>query len=122
MNTDKLKSMVKAFDQLNEVRELEEQARKEKEHRRRSLAVEETFRWMMTEEALEALTDAGFRWTADPDENVIELGRISSSKKLRLLLPPFKAKALSWNGRTYNLSSPKGELDLLSEIAFQFGV
>lgn len=122
MNTDKLKSMVKAFDQLNEARQIEEQARKEREHRRRALAVEETFRGMLTEDALEALTDAGFRWTGNPDDNVIELGRVSSSKILRLLLPPFKVKALSWNGRTYDLSSPEGELDLLSEIAFQFGV
>ena len=122
MNTDKLKTMVKAFDHLQEIKRLEEANRKENEYRRRVLHVESTFRWMLTEDAVEALTAAGFRWTADPDQNLIELGRIGSEKKMRLMLPPFKTKALSWNGRTYNLSSPEEELDLLSEIAFQFGV
>ena len=122
MNTDRLTSAVQKFEQMQEQRQ---NAERERNARRMENFLVETmagFRKTLSTESREMLAEAGFSWKAT-GFGLMKLTRVGSDKSMLFRLTP---KGIAWvqgdYRRTYKTSSPEGELDLLSEIAFQFGV
>ena len=119
MDISKLKQMVESFDTMEAVRRAETEKRRQSILRERRQQMESDFRLALSIDAVDALGSAGFRFNATKDAGGIEITRIGSNKKM-FVYP--KRHRWEWAHMSYNLSSPEEELNLLSEIAFQFEV
>ena len=122
MNTSKLNTLVVEFAQIRQAEIHDEAERQKIDHRENMRKGLEKFEQSLSAEALDALTEAGFKWIPVTDSHVA-LEREGSEKTLWVRMPSVGIVHFELNPqRWYRTSSRREELDLLSEIAFQFGV
>jgi hypothetical protein len=120
MDTTNLKELIERHRQAQAIRLKEQREKEAKRLREAQEQIEQTFDLALSAEAAAALEDAGFRWAADVAGTAIELMRDGCRKPMTLQL--VYGYQFRWGPHLYDLSSPEEELNLLSEIAFQFGI